>query len=123
MSPDYEANITFSWKQFWISLIYESLPPVFLSPLAALIIERSPQKAWNVCQNRNLLIVSSHNNPLYFILFSWLVMYPSSWLITAGMMIVLFLDTSSLGAIDPLQMMFAYSILSMRRLIIAIKEG
>lgn len=67
MSPDYEANITFSWKQFWISLIYESLPPVFLSPLAALIIERSPQKAWNVCQNRNLLIVSSHNNPLYFI--------------------------------------------------------
>ena len=123
MSPDYEANITFSWKQFWISLIYESLPPVFLSPLAALIIERSPQKAWNVCQNRNLLIVSSHNNPLYFILFSWLVMYPSSWLITAGMMIVLFLDTSSLGAIDPLQMMFAYSILSMRRLIIAIKYG
>ena len=51
MSRSYQANVEFSWKQFWVSMVYENLPPVFLSPLAALLIERAPKRAWNVCQN------------------------------------------------------------------------
>ena len=31
--------VIFSWIQFWISLVYETLPWVFISPIAALIIE------------------------------------------------------------------------------------
>ena len=34
-------HLGFSWKQFWITFIYENLPPVLISPIAALLIERS----------------------------------------------------------------------------------
>ena len=115
--------IFFSWKQFWISLLYENLPPVIGSPLAALAVERSPSKAWNVCQNRNLMVLSTRYNPAYFIVFSWLVVYPGSWLITAGLVISLFFDSQTLWGIDPLQVMCAYAFLFCRRLIIAVKYG
>ena len=123
MSRNPYANVEFSWRQFWQSLIYENLPPVIFSPLAALLIERSPSKAWNVCQNRNLFIVTTHKNPLSFVLFSWLVIYPASWLITGGLLIVLVQENGAGGSIDPLQMLFAFSLLFMRRLIISVKYG
>ncbi len=123
MSRNPYANVEFSWKQFWESLIYENLPPVIFSPLAALLIERSPSKAWNVCQNRNLFVLTTHKNPLLFVLFSWLVIYPASWLITGGLLIVLFYNNGAGGSIDPLQMFFAFSVLFLRRLIIAVKYG
>ena len=97
MSRNPYANVEFSWKQFWESLIYENLPPVIFSPLAALLIERSPSKAWNVCQNRNLFVLTTHKNPLFFVLFSWLVIYPASWLITGGLLIVLFYNGGAGG--------------------------
>ena len=34
-------HLGFSWKQFWITFIYENLPPVLISAIAALLIERS----------------------------------------------------------------------------------
>ena len=123
MSRDYYANVVFSWRQFWVSMIYENLPPVFVSPLAALLIERSGKRAWNVCQNRNLLMVKSHKTPLLIVLFSWLITYPFSWLVTVGLIIVLTQDSAAIGAIDPLQMIFAYSLVFMRRLIISVKYG
>ena len=121
MKQTSSAAVEFSWKQFWVSLLYENLPPVIFSPFAALLVERSFARAWNVCQNRNLLIAPSHNNPLYFVLFSWLITYPASWLITCGLLIVVTFDTAPEGAIDELQMLFAYSLLFTRRLIIAVK--
>jgi hypothetical protein len=39
----------FSWKGFWISFVYEGLPPAILSPTAALLIKRSFVRTWNVC--------------------------------------------------------------------------
>ena len=123
MSRTYQANVEFSWKQFWVSMVYENLPPVFFSPLAALLIERSPRRAWNVCQNRNLLIVVSHNNPLFFVIFSWLVTYVASWLLMAGLIIALTQEAGSNSVIDPLQMVFAYSLVFLRRLIISVKYG
>ena len=44
MSRNPYANVEFSWKQFWESLIYENLPPVIFSPLAALLISAPHQK-------------------------------------------------------------------------------
>ena len=123
MSHAYSSDVAFSWKQFWVSMVYENLPPVFLSPLAALLIERSPKRAWNVCQNRNLLIVVSHNNPLFFVLFSWVITYVASWVLTAGLFIALTQEAGSNIAIDPLQIVFAYSLVFLRRLIISVKYG
>ena len=108
----------FSWQRFTTSLIYENLPPVFASPIAALLIERSFVRAWNVCQHRGLMVLSTRYNPLPFILFSWLVIYPGSWLVTLGMVTVVMSDASTLGGIDPLQMVCAYAFLFCRRLII-----
>ena len=100
MKQTSSAAVEFSWKQFWVSLLYENLPPVIFSPFAALLVERSFARAWNVCQNRNLLIAPSHNNPLYFVLFSWLITYPASWLITCGLLMVMALALS--GALNRL---------------------
>lgn len=32
---NYHSPVKFSWTAFWKTFIYENLPPVFLSPLAA----------------------------------------------------------------------------------------
>jgi len=74
----------FSWKRFWISFAYENLSPVLVSPIAALVIKRSFVRAWNACQHRGLLVLSLRYNHLPFMLFSWLVVCPSSWLLALG---------------------------------------
>ena len=73
--------IRFSWKQFWVTLFYEILPPVILSPFAVLLIEGSKRIAWNVIQNRALLVFSLRHNSKGTHIFSWLIFYPSNWLI------------------------------------------
>lgn len=112
----------FSWRQFWISMIYENLPPVLVSPLAALVIERSFSRAFNVCQNRSLFLLPQYGPRLFFFI-QWLVAYPCSWLITAGMVSVFVYDVQTLAGIDPLQMICAYGILVYRRIIISVKYG
>ena len=59
---------SFSWRQFRVSLIYENLPPVLISPLAALLFERSFTRACSVCQHRNLMVLSPRYNPWGFML-------------------------------------------------------
>ena len=56
---DYHNSVEFNWNQFWVSFTYEVLPWVFISPLAVLLIERSRKKAWNIIQNRCLLLCLS----------------------------------------------------------------
>ncbi|MCH1579740.1 MAG: hypothetical protein L7S55_03470 [Luminiphilus sp.] len=118
-----DRQILFSWRQFWISFIYENLPPVFISPFAALLFERSLPRTWSVCQHRNLMVLSTRYNPWGFILYSWLIVYPASWLITAGALTALFAPEALLGGIDPMQMLCAYAFLLTRRLIVAVKYG
>ena len=89
----------FSWKGFWISFVYEGLPPAILSPIAALLIKRSFVRTWNVCQQRGLLALSLRYNPLPFILFSWLVVNTSSWLVTLGLIAVALSDATALSGI------------------------
>ena len=113
-------KLSFSWKQFWITFVYENLPPVLVSPIAALLIERSWLRAWYVCENRNLWSLSTRYRPIGFMVFSWLVVYPSSWIITVGFFLSIF-GTANSNQIDPYQIVLAYMFLFMRRLIISVK--
>ena len=123
-SPENFHNpIEFSWKAFWKTFVYENLPPVFLSPLAALILERSPSRAWHVCQNRNLIALSTQHMPLINIIVSWLITYPASWLLTTALFLALFYDVEFIRNIDSFQIILAYSCLFTRRLIISAKYG
>ena len=82
--------VEFSWRQFWISLIYEVLPWVFISPIAAVIIEKSRKKAWNVIQNRCLLIFSLKHNKISSHILFWLILYPAQWLIIFSLVLKIF---------------------------------
>ena len=121
MSRRFTSNVEFSWKQFFISFVYENLPPVLLSPLAALIIERSFVGAFRVSQHRGLCAVSLRYISLPFLLTNWLIVYPGSWLITAGLVVSLTDIGGNSLTLDPLQMIIAYSLLFTRRVIICVK--
>ena len=120
---NFHSPVKFSWSAFWKSLIYENLPPVVFSPLAALIMEGSMSRAWHVMNNRGLLAVSTKHHPKLFIIQSWLIIYPSSWLMNIGLFLALFSDIQVIANIDPFHMILAYLLLFMRRLIIATKYG
>ena len=92
-SPEnFHDPIEFSWSAFWKTFVYENLPPVFLSPFAALVLERSVTRAWHVCQNRNLIALSTQHMPLPNIIVSWLITYPASWLLTSALIMAVFYD-------------------------------
>ena len=123
-SPEsFHDPIEFSWQAFWKTFIYENLPPVFLSPLAALILEGSPSRAWHVSQNRNLIALSTQHMPLLNIIVSWVITYPASWLLTSALIMAVFFDSDLLRNIDTFQIVLAYSCLFTRRLIICAKYG
>ena len=113
--------VTFSWNAFWKTFIYENLPPVFVSPLAALALESSPNRAWHVIQNRGLCATSTKHHSLAFIIGSWLITYPASWLLTAALLLALFSDSALTQNIDTFQIILAYLLLFVRRLIISVK--
>ncbi len=120
-AESYHSPVTFSWKAFWKTFIYENLPPVFLSPLAALLLEGSKSRAWHVIQNRGLCSISTKHHSIGTIILSWLIVYPASWLLTAALMLVLFSEPATLQNIDTFQIVLAYLLLFMRRLIISVK--
>ena len=123
-SPEnFHTPVEFSWSAFWKTFIYENLPPVFLSPIAAIFLEGSLSRAWHVSQNRNLCAISTQHNPLPAIIISWLIVYPGSWLMTIALFLALFTDTQLIQNIDTFQICLAYLCLVMRRLIISAKYG
>ena len=123
-SPEnFHTPVEFSWKAFWKTFIYENLPPVFISPIAAIFLEGSLSRAWHVTQNRNLCAISTQHNPLINIIFSWLLTYPGSWLLTTAFFLAIFTDNEIVKNIDTFQITLAYLCLFMRRLIISTKYG
>ena len=122
-SEKFYSPVEFSWKEFWKSFVYENLPPVFLSPIAAILMEGSFSRAWNVIQNRDLFAISSKHNPLSRIFISWIIIYPCSWLITIALLLALFSDIQFILNIDKFQIILAYICLFVRRLIISVKYG
>ena len=119
----FHTPVEFSWLQFWITFIYENLPPVFISPIAAIFIERSFVRAWNVTQHRGLCAISTKHNSLSFIIFSWAIIYPCSWIITLALIMRLMGAEGLVQNVDLFQMILAYIFLFMRRLIISVKYG
>jgi hypothetical protein len=54
--------VEFSWKQFWVTMLYENLPPVLISPIAVLLVECSFSRAWHVMNHRCLFMCSFKHN-------------------------------------------------------------
>ena len=119
---DLHEPVHFSWAQFWVTFLYENIPPVFLSPIVILLIERSRKKAWNVIQNRQLLAFSLKHNSKQAHGFSWMMNYPSNWLIHISLGLIWF-QPDLLRNIDSFQVILAYLFLFIRNLIISIKYG
>ena len=86
----FHSPVSFSWKAFWKSFIYENLPPVIFSPLAAIFLEGSLSRAWHVSQNRQLIAISTKHHSLTTIRNNWLIIYPASWLMNIGLFLALF---------------------------------
>ena len=117
----FHTPVEFSWSQFWTTFLYENLPPVFVSPIAVLLIERSFSRAWHITQHRALCLVSPKHSTVGSIIFAWTIMYPASWLITTALILRLFGYEGLVQNVDLFQMILAYLFLFMRRLIISIK--
>jgi len=115
--------IAFSWPQFWKTLLYETLPPVIFSPIAALILEPSREQAWHVMQHRALLTTSTRYRPMGSILGFWVAAYPLAYLVLIALLLALFGPAESLTFIDPFQIVLAYGFVFIRNLIIAVKYG
>ncbi len=120
---EFHTPVEFSWSAFWKTFIYENLPPVIFSPIAAIFMEGSLSRAWHVIQNRGLCTVSTQHAPLRNIIISWLVIYPGSWMITIALFLAYFADSELLKNIDTFQITLAYLCLFTRRLIISAKYG
>ena len=120
---EYSSPVEFSWRQFWQSFLYENIPPGILSPILALIIERSITRAWFVCQNRGLCPISTKYNSRGFIISSWLFFFPGSWLLTSALVITIFGVNNSSINIDFFLVIISFACLFMRRIIVSIKYG
>ena len=123
ISDEYSSPVEFSWRQFWQSFLYENVPPGIFSPILALLIERSVNRAWFVCQNRGLCPVSTKYNSRGFIISSWLFFFPGSWLLTSALIITIFDVNNSLIDIDFFLVIISFACLFMRRIIVSIKYG
>jgi hypothetical protein len=120
---NFHSPVSFSWSAFWKSFIYENLPPVIFSPIAAIFLEGSLSRAWHVSQNRQLIAISRKHHSFTTIRNNWLIIYPASWLMNIGLFLALFSNKQLIFNIDPFHMILAYLLLFFRRLIIATKYG
>ncbi|MBJ93296.1 MAG: hypothetical protein CMP23_02345 [Rickettsiales bacterium] len=122
-SSQLHEPVTFSWQQFWVTLLYEMLPQVICAPAAVLLIEPSLREAWHVLQHRALLAVSTRYRPRSSILLFWLMFYPLNLLIHLALLVT-FLAPSELSTlIDPFQVLLAYGFMVVRNIIVAVKYG
>ncbi|MBN93998.1 MAG: hypothetical protein CL928_07980 [Deltaproteobacteria bacterium] len=112
----------FSWLQFWKTLLYETLPPVIFSPLAALVLEPSREQALHVVEHRMLLATSTKYRPMGSVIQAW-VSYVFVYLIHVALFVALFGDSESVLGVDPFQIGLVYALVFVRNLIIAVKYG
>ena len=110
----FHSPVSFSWSAFWKSFIYENLPPVIFSPIAAIFLEGSLSRAWHVSQNRQLIAISRKHHSFNTIRNNWLVIYPASWLMNIGLYLALFSDKQLIFNIDPFHMILAYLLFFIR---------
>ena len=119
----YHTPVEFSWKQFWVTLLYETLPPGLLAPVAVLLIERSFERAWHVMNHRCLLVCSRKHNSRAQHIFMWVLFYPMIWLVTGALLLRLFAPDHLVQNVDTFQIVLAYLFTFVRGLIVSIKYG
>ena len=115
--------VEFSWKQFWTTLLYENLPPVLISPIAVLLVERSFSRAWHVINHRCLFVCSLKHNSRSNHIFMWILFYPIFWLVVTTLLLRIFAPESLVQNVDLFQIIMAYLFFSLRGLIVSVKYG
>ena len=115
--------VEFSWKQFWTTMLYENLPPVLISPIAVLLVERSLSRAWHVMNHRCLFVCSRKHNSRGNHIFFWVFFYPLYWLVVTTLLLRIFAPESLVQNVDLFQIIMAYLFFSLRGLIVSVKYG
>ena len=115
--------VEFSWKQFWVTMLYENLPPVLIAPLAVLLVERSLSRAWHVMNHRCLFVCSRKHNSRGNHIFFWVFFYPIYWMITLALLLRFFAPEAVVLNVDLFQISLAYLFFSLRALIVSAKYG
>ena len=115
--------VEFSWKQFWHTFVYENLPPIIFSPLAAILFERSLTRAWNVMNHRCLFVFSLKHNSFKNHLGMWLLLYPLIWGVLISLIMSFTLNESLIKNVDRFQIILVYLFISLRSLIVSVKYG
>ena len=101
--------VEFSWKQFWTTLLYENLPPVLISPIAVLLVERSFSRAWHVMNHRCLFVCSLKHNSRGNHIFMWALFYPIFWLVVTTLLLRIFAPESLVQNVDLFQICLLYT--------------
>ena len=115
--------VEFSWRQFWVTMLYENLPPVLIAPLAVLLVERSLSRAWHVMNHRCLFVCSRKHNSRGNHIFFWVFFYPIYWMITLALLLRFFAPEAVVLNVDLFQISLAYLFFSLRALIVSAKYG
>ena len=116
----YHEPIQFSWSQFWKTLVYETLPPVFFSPLAAFVLEKNAAEAFHTIEHRGLLAISTRYRSVGGIIGTWLILYPVSILIPAALVLRIF-GAEMVANVDFFLILLAYFFCFLRNIVISIK--
>jgi hypothetical protein len=117
----YHEPVEFNWGQFWKTFVYENLPPIFGSPLAALLLEKDAEAAWHTIQHRALLPTSTKYRPLGSIIGFWVVFYPFYFIIVGALVVRLLQLGDSAEQVDLFLPILGYFFLFLRTLIISVK--
>ena len=115
--------VEFSWKQFWVTMLYENLPPVLIAPLAVLLVERSFSRAWHVMNHRCLFMCSLKHNSRGNHISMWVLFYPIYWIITLSLLLRFIAPESLVQNVDLFQIILAYFFFTLRALIVSVKYG
>ena len=115
--------VEFSWRQFWVTMLYENLPPVLIAPLAVLLVERSFSRAWHVMNHRCLFMCSLKHNSRGNHISMWVLFYPIYWMLTLALLLSFFAPVSLVQNVDLFQIVLAYLFFSLRAVIVSVKYG
>lgn len=117
------GKVEFSWQEFWKTFIYETLPPVFFSPLAALFLEKDLQSAYHAVEHRALLCLSTKYRPAGSIFSFWAIFYPIMYAIHIALFLKIFDPNGLMQQVDLFQLLLGYLFLMVRNLIVSVKYG
>ena len=106
-SEDVELNVTFNHKEFFVSMLYETLPPIIFSPLAACLIE-GPRRAYHLINHRLFLPIDTSYNKIGLIIVFWVAIIPMLYLLNVGVFLFVWHYKEVSSKIDTWEVVLAY---------------